>query len=263
VPINCGAIVDTLFESELFGHKKGSFTGATMDKDGLFKVADNGTLFLDEVSEIPLSSQVKLLRAIEQKEITPVGTTDLVNVNVRIIAASNKDLRKEVEEGKFREDLFFRLNVIEINLPPLSDRREDVALLASYFLDMYKNEMGRNIQGFTNEAMNAILKYKWKGEVRELENVIERAVIFCDESFITLDHLPEYMWPAGELESGPNLAGEHSLKQAVRNFERQYILQVMAQHGGNKDEVAKELGVSLSSLYRKIEEYGQPQKSEE
>ncbi|HEY4612405.1 MAG TPA: sigma-54 dependent transcriptional regulator [Bacteroidota bacterium] len=184
VTVNCGAIVETLFESELFGHKKGSFTGATSDKEGLFKVADGGTVFLDEVGEIPLHLQVKLLRAIEQKEITPVGMTDTHKVDVRIIAATNRDLRKLVETGKFREDLFYRLNVVEIHLPSLTERPEDIPQLAQHFLDMYKRQMSRPIKGITNEAMSALMQYHWKGEIRELENVIERAVIFCEGDFI-------------------------------------------------------------------------------
>lgn len=257
VPVNCGAVVETLFESELFGHRKGSFTGATMDKEGLFKVADGGTVFLDEVSEIPLNLQVKLLRAIEQKEITPVGTTDFIKVNVRIIAATNKDLRKEVEQGKFREDLFYRLNVVEIQLPSLSERREDIPVLANHFLDIYKKQMSKAIQGFSNEAMNAFLQYQWKGEVRELENVVERAVIFCDGDFVQMDHLPEYLWtPESEVQADTSAlaGGPQSLKDAVKNFERQFIQQVLAKHNQNKEEAAQVLGVSLSSLYRKIEE---------
>jgi DNA-binding NtrC family response regulator len=209
VAINCGAIVDTLFESELFGHKKGSFTGATVDKDGLMKVADGGTVFLDEVSEIPLHLQVKLLRAIEQKEITAVGTTDPVTIDVRILAATNRNLRQEVEKGNFREDLFYRLNVIEIGLPSLSERRE---------------------------------------------NVIERAVIFCDGDFVTLEHLPDYMMPASPSSEPIIPYGQQTLKDAVKNFERQFIQQALSKYNQNKEEVARSLGVSLSSLYRKIEE---------
>jgi DNA-binding NtrC family response regulator len=251
VPINCGAIVDTLFESELFGHKKGSFTGATVDKDGLLKVADGGTVFLDEVSEIPLPLQVKLLRALEQKEITPVGMTDPLSIDVRIIAATNRDLRKEVENGRFRDDLYYRLNVVEIDLPSLKERQDDIPILAQHFLDMFKKQMGKPIQGFANEAMHALLQYQWKGEVRELENVVERSVIFCDENFIKLEHLPEYMRPA---ESAPSSSRQGSLKDAVRSFERQFIQQTLAAYGQNKETAAEVLGISLSSLYRKIEE---------
>ena len=252
VPINCGAIVDTLFESELFGHKRGSFTGATMDKEGLLKVADGGSVFLDEVSEIPIQLQVKLLRALEQKEITPVGMTDPINIDVRIIAATNRDLRKEVENGKFRDDLYYRLNVVEIDLQSLTERPEDIPVLAQHFLEAFKKQMSKPIQGFTNEAMRALLQYQWKGEVRELENVIERSVIFCDEDFIGIDHLPEYMRPAEDISNVSS--GHGSLKDAVKSFERQFIQQTLAAYGQNKEVAAKVLGVSLSSLYRKIEE---------
>jgi len=260
VPINCGAIVDTLFESELFGHKRGSFTGATMDKEGLLKVADGGTVFLDEVSEIPLPLQVKLLRALEQKEITPVGMTEPVDIDVRIIAATNKDLRKEVEQGRFRDDLFYRLNVVEIQLPSLQERQDDIPVLAQHFLDYFKRQMGKPIQGFTNEAMRAFLQYQWKGEVRELENVVERSVIFCDDELIKLDHLPEYMRPTDSSGSLAVPSGGGTLKDAVKNFERQFIQQSLAIHNQNKGVVARLLGVSLSSLYRKIEELQIPTK---
>ncbi len=260
VPINCGAIVDTLFESELFGHKRGSFTGATMDKEGLLKVADGGTVFLDEVSEIPLALQVKLLRALEQKEITPVGMTEALSIDVRIIAATNKDLRKEVEQGRFRDDLFYRLNVVEIQLPSLQERRDDIPVLAQHFLDSFKRQMSKPIQGFTNEAMRALLQYHWKGEVRELENVIERSVIFCDDDFIKLEHLPEYMRPVDGTTASTTASGGGTLKDAVKSFERQYIQQALAAHNQNKEVVARVLGVSLSSLYRKIEELQIPTK---
>ncbi len=254
VAINCGAIVETLFESELFGHKKGSFTGATTDKEGLFKVADEGSVFLDEVSEIPLHLQVKLLRAIEQKEVIPVGYTDPLTIDVRIIAATNRDLRQEVENGKFREDLFYRLNVVEIDLPSLADRKEDIPLLCQHFLEVYRKNMGRPIQGISNEAMSAMMQYQWKGEVRELENVLERAVIFCDKEFIGLEHLPEYFRQMTSQHASLAAGGHQTLRDAVKAFERTYIEQVLAQHGRNKEETAQALGVSLSSLYRKMEE---------
>jgi DNA-binding NtrC family response regulator len=252
VPINCGAIVDTLFESELFGHKKGSFTGATMDKEGLLMVADGGTVFLDEVSEIPIQLQVKLLRALEQKEITPVGMTEPITIDVRIIAATNRDLRKEVENNKFRDDLYYRLNVVEIDLPSLKERPDDIPVLAQHFLEVYKKQMSKPIQGFTNDAMRAFLQYQWKGEVRELENVVERSVIFCDQNFIGIDNLPDYMRPVDEISSVSS--GYGTLKDAVRSFERQFIQQTLSVNGQNKEAAAKILGVSLSSLYRKIEE---------
>jgi DNA-binding NtrC family response regulator len=252
MPINCGAIVDTLFESELFGHKRGSFTGATADKEGLLKVAEGGTVFLDEVSEIPIQLQVKLLRALEQREITPVGTTEPIKIDVRIIAATNRDLRKEVENGKFRDDLYYRLNVVEIDLPSLKERPDDIPILAQHFLDIFKKQMSKPIQGFGNEAMRALLQYQWKGEVRELENVIERAVIFCDGDFLGLEHLPEYMRPSEDMPSVSS--GHGTLKDAVRSFERQFIQQTLSACAQNKEAAAKILSVSLSSLYRKIEE---------
>lgn len=258
VTVNCGAIVETLFESELFGHKKGSFTGATSDKDGLFKVADGGTVFLDEVSEIPLHLQVKLLRAIEQKEITPVGMTDPFTVNVRIIAATNRDLRKEIEAGKFREDLFYRLNVVEIHLPSLTERPDDIPILAQHFLGEYRKQMGKPIKGISNEAMAALIRYQWKGEIRELENVIERAVIFCDKDFIGLEHLPEYIRPANGEVVVPFAGGTQSLRDAVKHFERSYIERMLEEHQRDKERTAKALGVSLSSLYRKMDELGIP-----
>ncbi len=260
VPINCGAIVDTLFESELFGHKKGSFTGATMDKDGLLRVADGGTVFLDEVSEIPLPLQVKLLRALEQREITPVGMTEPINIDVRIIAATNKDLRKEIEEGRFRDDLFYRLNVVEIGLPTLKERPDDIPVLAQHFLEAFKKQMSKPIQGFSNDAMRSLLNHNWKGEVRELENVVERAVIFCDDDFVKNEHLPEYIRPADDAGAAFVPAAGNSLKDAVKQFERQFILQTLAAHQQNKEVTAKILGVSLSSLYRKIEELQIPAK---
>ncbi len=256
VPINCGAIVETLFESELFGHKKGSFTGATMDKEGLLKVGEGGTVFLDEVSEIPLNLQVKLLRAIEQKEITPVGMTDALKIDVRIIAATNQELRKQVEEGKFRDDLYYRLNVVEIYLPSLSERPDDIPVLAQHFLDMYRKQMGKHVKGFTNDAMNTFMRYSWKGEVRELENAVERAVIFCDKDFIGVEHLPEYMNQTASSGSVTLSQGSHTLKDAVREFERKFIEQALAKHDFNKEATAKSLSVSLSSLYRKMDELG-------
>jgi transcriptional regulator with PAS, ATPase and Fis domain len=211
-------------------------------------------VFLDEVSEIPLHLQVKLLRAIEQKEVIPVGYTDPVSIDLRIIAATNRDLRVEVENGKFREDLFYRLNVVEIDLPSLSERKEDIPLLCQHFLEVYRKNMGRPIQGFTNEAMNAMMQYQWKGEVRELENVVERAVIFCDREFVGVEHLPEYFRQVASQHPAGGPAGHQTLRDAVKAFERTYIEQVLGQHERNKEATAQALGVSLSSLYRKMEE---------
>jgi transcriptional regulator with PAS, ATPase and Fis domain len=180
--------------------------------------------------------------------------TDPFQVNVRIIAATNRDLRKQVEEGNFREDLFYRLNVVEIHLPSLTERPDDIPLLAVHFLDKYKKEMSRPIKGISNEAMNALLRYQWKGEIRELENAIERAVIFCEADFIRLEHLPEYLRPV----NGEATRTADSLRDAVKQFERSYIERMLEQHEKDKDKTARALGVSLSSLYRKMDELGIP-----
>jgi DNA-binding NtrC family response regulator len=249
VPINCGAIVGTLMESEFFGHKKGSFTGAISNKDGYFKIADGGTLFLDEVAEIPLTLQVKLLRAIEDSEILPVGGTNSIKVDVRIIAATNRDLANEVEKGNFREDLFYRLNVIEIKLPPLSERKEDIPLLVQHFINKYNHELNRNIKGADNQTMRVLRNHEWKGGIRELENVIERALILSEGKYITKNDLPPNMVKI-EIETD----FPERLKDAITNFEREHILKILKKTSMSKEEAAKILGISLSSLYRKIDE---------
>ena len=251
VAINCGAIVDNLMESELFGHKKGSFTGAVRDKEGLFKVADGGTLFLDEVGEIPLHLQVKLLRAIETGEFIPVGDTIPQKVDVRIIAATNRNLEEEVEKGKFRDDLFYRLNVIEINLPPLSERKDDIPLLIDHFIRKYNQELNRHITGMDEETKRILMNYEWKGGIRELENVIERALILSEGEKITRQDLPPNLM---KLEPAPETSPR--LKDTVAAFEKEYIEQVLKANQGNKEAAAKILDISLSSLYRKIDELG-------
>ncbi|MGB6031570.1 MAG: sigma-54 dependent transcriptional regulator, partial [Bacteroidota bacterium] len=252
IPVNCGAIVESLFESELFGHKRGSFTGATMDREGYFKASDGGSIFFDEVSEIPLHLQVKLLRAIELKEITAVGSSIPVSVDVRIIASTNKNLEKEVEEGRYREDLFYRLNIVELTLPPLSERLDDIPLLVQHFVSKYAREMNKDVRGVDNETMKYFLAHPWKGEVRELENIIERAVIFAEENIITKNSLPGFF--DHRQDTVYAFDGTRSMKQAVDHFERQYITHVLKSNQYNKEQTAKALKISLSSLYRKIEE---------
>jgi two-component system response regulator PilR (NtrC family) len=252
ITVNCGAIVENLFESELFGHKRGSFTGATADREGFFKAADGGSIFLDEVSEIPLHLQVKLLRAIELKEVVPVGTSLPISVDVRIIASTNRNLAKEVEAGRYREDLFYRLNIVEINLPQLSERQDDLPLLVQHFVAKYASEMNKDVKGVDNEVMKSLLAHSWKGEIRELENIIERAVIFAEAPLISKKDLPGlfeqredalYSFDAGR-----------SMKEAVDDFERQYITHVLRSNQFNKEATSRALKISLSSLYRKIEE---------
>jgi two-component system response regulator PilR (NtrC family) len=249
VAINCGAIVGTLMESEFFGHKKGSFTGAINDKDGFFKIANQGTLFLDEVGDIPLQLQVKLLRAIEEGEVFPVGAPNSIKVDVRIIAATNRDLAKELERGDFREDLYYRLNVIEIQLPSLTDRKEDIPLLIQHFIQKYNRELNRKIKNPDNETMRILRNHDWKGGIRELENVIERAIILCEGDFITSVDLPPNMIKA----AGNNEVPER-LKDAVAYFERDHIIKTLRRTATNKEKAANLLGISLSSLYRKMDE---------
>ncbi len=249
VAVNCGAISENLIESELFGHLKGSFTGAFRDKEGLFISAKNGTLFLDEISTIPLNLQVKLLRALEEHEVLPVGATKVQPVEARIIAATNRDLHKEVAENRFREDLFFRLNVIEINIPPLRQRTEDIQLLVTYFINRINKSFNKNVQGISLESLRLLQAHPWPGNVRELENVIERAMIFCDDELIQIKHLPP-MFSAHENQS------PSSLKEAVAHFEQKHINAVLALTNGDKREAAKILNLGVSSLYRKIKELG-------
>jgi DNA-binding NtrC family response regulator len=249
VPINCGAIVGTLMESEFFGHKKGSFTGAINDKDGYFKIANQGTMFLDEVGDIPLPLQVKLLRAIEDGEIFAVGATNSIKVDVRIIAATNRDLELEVERGNFREDLFYRLNVVEIKLPSLTDRKDDIPLLIQHFLQKYNHELNRNVKNPDNATMRILRSHEWKGGIRELENVIERALILCEGDYITQDDLPPNMIKSESEDDLPL-----RLKDAVAYFEHEHIKKILQETVLNKEDAANVLGISLSSLYRKMDE---------
>lgn len=249
VAINCGAIVGNLIESEFFGHKKGSFTGAVRDKDGHFKMANEGTLFLDEIGDIPLHLQVKLLRAIEENEILPVGGNTPIKTDVRIIAATNHNLEEDLEKGTFRDDLFYRLNVVEIKLPSLNERREDIPLLVKHFIDKYNVELNRNIKNVDNETMRILLNYSWKGGIRELENVIERALILCEGEFITKRDLPPNMTDIDDKTDIPD-----RMKDAVAAFEKKHIISILKRTENNKEEASKILDISLSSLYRKMDE---------
>lgn len=250
--INCGAIPKDLVESELFGHKKGAFTGAISDKDGVFVAANKGTVFLDEVGEIPLNQQVNLLRVIQEREVKPIGSNQMVSFDTRIIAATNKDLEEEVEKDNFREDLFYRLNVVEIPLPTLQERKEDIPLLAHHFLKKYSRELNRPVKGITSDAMGALISFEWKGQVRELENIIERAVLLGDNEFITPDDLPNSIRKS---KSDFNYDSD-SLEDAVQTFEKHHILSVLKRTDGNKTEAARLLGIDPSTLYRKMERMG-------
>ncbi|VAX39459.1 Nitrogen regulation protein NR(I), GlnG (=NtrC), partial [hydrothermal vent metagenome] len=256
VAVNCGAIPDSLIESELFGHRRGAFTGAVADRIGYFEAANGGTLFLDEISTLPLAVQSSLLRVLEERMVVPVGDTRPRPVDVRIIAASNQDLHALVREKIFREDLLYRLDVVRLELPPLRERREDIPKLAHHFLEKYTREMNKRISGISNNAMRALLDHEWRGNVRELENVIERAVIFAEDRDIRLKDLP---FGAPDI---PEDLGE-DLKEAVHRFERQHILAGLKHHDYDKAETARHLGIGLSSLYRKLDELKIPKDDQE
>lgn len=252
--INCGALPESLLESELFGHVKGSFTGAVKDKDGLLVAAAGGTFFLDEIGEMSPSTQVKLLRAIQEREVIPVGSTVAIPVDVRIVAATNRDLEDEITRGAFRSDLYYRLNVIQLRLPPLRERREDIPVLAGHFLDRASaSSNGEGPFTLSEAAMAALAEYDWPGNVRELENALERAVVVSGRSEIPLDALPERVREAPP----PRLAAtELPPNPTMEVVERAYILWVLQAEGGNKTRAAEVLGIDPSTLYRKLNRYG-------
>jgi transcriptional regulator with PAS, ATPase and Fis domain len=251
LPVNCGALPETLLESLLFGHMKGSFTGAFANQEGLFEKARAGTIFLDEIGEIPQHLQVKLLRALEAKEILPIGSTTPRRIDVRVLAATNRNLKKEVEEGRFREDLYYRLNIMEIHIPPLSERPEDIPLLVDHLIKKHNPELKKNFQGADESVIRALMSLPWKGNVRELDNVIEHTMILAEGEQITIQDLP-----ASVVSAGNGAPFTYNLKEATRQFEKQHILRVLEQVGQDRKEAARLLDISLSSLYRKIEELG-------
>ena len=249
LPVNCGALPETLLESLLFGHMKGSFTGAFANQEGLFEKARGGTIFLDEIGEIPQHLQVKLLRALEAKEILPIGSTTPRHIDVRVLAATNRNLQAEVEQGCFREDLYYRLNIMEIHIPPLSERPEDIPLLVDYLIKKHNPELNKNFEGADDDVIRILMSLPWKGNVRELDNVIEHTMIVAEGSRITVRDLPSSIIVKGQ-ECREFV---FSLKEALRHFEKQHIIRVLDQVGQDRRAAAKLLDVSLSSLYRKIE----------
>jgi len=258
VAINCAALPENLVESELFGHKAGAFSGATSTKLGLFEIAEAGTVFLDEIGATPPSIQAKLLRAIEEKQITPIGGTEPVRVDVRVLCATNTDLRREVEDGRFREDLYYRLSVVEILLPPLRRHRDDIPLLVEHFVKKLSGELNKGCKGVTDAAMRAMMTYSWPGNIRELRNVIERAMIFADDRMIDAGDLSFMVGRAPDPATGRS-----DLKSAMRAYERQHILGALTANNYDKVATARDLNVGLSSLYRKMEELGIGKKNEE
>ncbi len=248
IAVNCAAIPHDLLENQLFGHRKGAFTGADRDQSGVFVHAGNGTVFLDEIAELPLATQAKLLRAIEQKEILPVGANEPICVEARVLVATNKDLLKEVESGRFREDLYYRLNVVCISIPPLRERREDIPDLVEFLLSRHARTLGKRISGVTHEAMQLLLACSWRGNIRELDNALQRAVILGEGPLITPADLPPDLAP---VEGDPALVDD--LGEAVKRFEKQHIERILRQTP-DKKEAARRLGMGLSSLYRRIAE---------
>ncbi len=252
VVVNSSAITDTLLESELFGYVKGAFTGASRDKKGLFQEAHQGTLFLDEIGEVPASTQVKLLRAIEDRIITPVGGTKGEKVNIRLIAATNHDLQEEVVKGSFRGDLFYRLKVMSIHLPELKERREDIPLLANHFLKEYNIIFGREVHTISKDALNLLLDYDWPGNVRELEHALERGVLVCDSEEICPEQLPlEIQYPE---ETHIRRAVEEG--KSISEVEKKHITLILKKTGGHKEKAASILGIDRRTLYRKLNKYG-------
>ncbi|MBI4642341.1 MAG: sigma-54-dependent Fis family transcriptional regulator [Deltaproteobacteria bacterium] len=247
ITVDCGTLVETLFESELFGHVKGSFTGADANKIGKFELAQNGTLFFDEISNIGLEVQAKLLRAVEERKISKVGSHRVITVDVRIIAATNKDLTRAIKDGSFREDLFYRLNVVLIQMPPLRERKNDIPLLAQHFLEKYNARLRKNLQGFAPEALELLVRHDWPGNVRELENTVERLVVLSSGPYLE----PGDLAFAGTILSPAGEASSLSLK----DLERDHIIQTLQRFDGHKSETARALGIDRKTLREKLRRY--------
>jgi transcriptional regulator with PAS, ATPase and Fis domain len=252
VTINCGAIPENLIESELFGHVKGAFTGAIASRPGKFQVADKGTLFLDEIGELPLNLQVKLLRALQERVVYRVGDSKPEKVDIRIVAATNKKLEEETQGGRFREDLFYRLNVVNLWLPPLRDRGDDTLIIARALLSKFADELKSQVKGFTPGAVNAIKRYSWPGNVRQLENRLKKGLVLCDRTLLTeedLDLTQEALSPILPLE------------RAKEEFQRKYVLDVLERNNGNRTQTARDLGVDPRTIFRYLEREQNPMPS--
>jgi two-component system, NtrC family, response regulator AtoC len=258
VAVNCGAIPEQLLESELFGHTRGAFTGAVEDRAGLFQEAHGGTLFLDEIGELPVSLQVKLLRALQEGEVRPIGDTTAREVDVRVVAATSRDLDADVHAGRFRADLFYRVNVVRVALPPLRERREDIPELVRHFLDVFNQRLGLRVSRVSAPAMRRLMEYDWPGNVRELENVIERAVVLCDGTQVEADQLPPNVRAnAGDAARGPRKEEDDlSVKRRTEALERRLIQRALQETGGNRTRAARLLDLSHRALLYKIKEYG-------
>ncbi|MBC8391986.1 MAG: sigma-54-dependent Fis family transcriptional regulator [Deltaproteobacteria bacterium] len=255
ITVNCGGIPENLLESELFGYKKGAFTGANKDKKGLFEEADGGTLFLDEIGELPPSLQVKLLRALQENEIRPIGDSKTKNIDVRIIAATSKILEYEVQKGVFREDLFYRLNVLKIALPPLRERSEDIPVLIEHFIDKFNIRLGKAVRGIAPAALSILLEHNWPGNVRELENVIERAFVLAEETILQPTNFSINRSLTSETANQDDIFEGYSLKAAQKNLEKKLIAEALNETKGNRTKAARLLGISHPSLLSKMKTY--------
>ncbi|WP_223637109.1 sigma-54-dependent Fis family transcriptional regulator [Corallococcus sp. EGB] len=253
IAVNCAAVTESLLESELFGHARGAFTGATHDRPGLFEAAHGGTLFLDEVGEVPPAMQAKLLRVLQEREVRRVGENASRKVDVRVVAATNRELAEEVRLGRFRQDLFYRLRVIELRIPPLRERREDILPLARLLLAEAGERLGRRVNGLSPDAADQLLRYPWPGNVRELGNAIERAVVLCEGPRVERDDLPE------EVRAAPPSLTPTGNPRRLEDMEKEYILAVLAQNGGNRSRTAEQLDIGVATLYRKLKQYGHPE----
>jgi two-component system response regulator AtoC len=255
VPVNCGGIPENLLESEMFGYKKGAFTGADNDKPGLFAEAEKGTIFLDEIGELPLSLQVKLLRVLQEDEIRPIGDSKTRKIDVRVIAATAKDLNKEIEKGTFREDLFYRLNVMQLHLPPLRERTEDIPALCQIFIERFRQELNKHVTSISPAAMAMMMKHPWPGNVRELENIIQRAVVLADNDTVIPENLPESIGSVSGNGRFDGLISGFSLKEAQRMIEKKLIRKALNETGGNRTQASKLLEISHPSLLSKMKNY--------
>ncbi len=254
VKINCAALTETLLESELFGHEKGAFTGAERRREGKFVQAHGGSLFLDEVSEMSKAMQVKLLRVLQERELTRVGGSEVIKVDVRVIAASNKDLKEEIGKGNFRDDLFYRLNVVSLNVPPLRERKEDIPILAQHFLQLFAGRNKKAIKTFTPRAMEKLLAYNWPGNIRELMNAVERSVVLASSDVLDVDAI-ELIMEGGKNKSGSSEADEPAKNLSLEAIEKRSILDALDACGGNKSETARRLGITRKTLCTKLDKY--------
>lgn len=253
VSVNCAAFNENLIESELFGSEKGAYTGAEKRRKGRFELADGGTIFFDEIGELSLNMQTKLLRVLQEKTFERVGGSETIQSNFRLISATNADLKQEIEAGRFRLDLYYRLNILPIEIPPLRERRQDIPLLANYFIETISKEMGRKIDSIEVSVMQMLKKYSWPGNIRELRNIIERLVVMAQDGKISGDDLPLEIQ---EIDSDMNRVFSEDLKGATQDFEKEYIMEIMRRNSWNVTKASREMNIARKTLYKKLNDYG-------